>query len=149
MGDRYVLAALDADGLRPRAASSRATSSSGGWPPPATACSPGWSWPTWSRRAGPLAELLDGLVHRVPQVLVNVPVPDTGLLDGADGGLAAVAEVEAELGDRGRVLLRPSGTEPLVRVMVEAADEAVAEAVAERLARAGRCELQAAVATRG
>ena len=46
VGDRYVLAALDKDGLA-LGGSSRATSSSGGWPPPATGCSPVWSWPTW------------------------------------------------------------------------------------------------------
>ena len=47
---------------------------------------------------------------------------------------AAVHAAEVELGDTGRVLLRPSGTEPLVRVMVEARDSVVAHAIAERLA---------------
>ena len=54
---------------------------------------------------------------------------------------AAVAVAEAELGDTGRVLLRPSGTEPVVRVMVEAGDEATAQAIAERLAQVVRTEL--------
>ena len=52
--------------------------------------------------------------------------------------LSAVADAEAELGDSGRVLLRPSGTEQLVRVMVEAASEADAQRVAERLAEVVR-----------
>jgi phosphoglucosamine mutase len=54
---------------------------------------------------------------------------------------AAVAAAEAELGATGRVLLRPSGTEPLVRVMVEAAEVAQAQSVAERLAEAVRTHL--------
>jgi phosphoglucosamine mutase len=71
-----------------------------------------------------------------PQVLRNVPVA-TGLKNEAARHpevLAAVADVEADLGDEGRVNLRPSGTEPLVRVMVEGADEARVDAVARRLA---------------
>ena len=54
---------------------------------------------------------------------------------------AAVAEEEAALGDNGRVLLRPSGTEPIVRVMVEAATEELAQDVAERLAAVVRAQL--------
>jgi phosphoglucosamine mutase len=92
----------------------------------------------------PLTELLEGLVVRVPQVLVNVVVPDSELLEGADAVWSAVAEEEARLGDRGRVLLRPSGTEPMVRVMVEAPGEGVAEEIAERLARLVGFELRAA-----
>jgi len=85
-------------------------------------------------RAGrPLAALADGLVERVPQVLLNVEVPDPGRLAAADGVWKAVAEVEAELGASGRVLLRASGTEPLVRVMVEARTQEAAAGAAGRL----------------
>jgi phosphoglucosamine mutase len=102
-----------------------------------------------ARNRKPLAELLDGLVAHVPQVLVNVPVPNTELLDGAEAVWSAVAEEEARLGDAGRVLLRPSGTEPLVRVMVEASGDGVAEEIAQRLGSLVGFELRAAAATHG
>jgi phosphoglucosamine mutase len=66
-------------------------------------------------------------------VLVNVPDVDRTRTDD-EALAAAVAQAEAELGDTGRVLLRPSGTEPLVRVMVEAATAERALEVADRLA---------------
>ena len=71
---------------------------------------------------------------RLPQVLVNVPNVDKGRADEDFVLAAAVAEAEAELGDTGRVLLRPSGTEPLVRVMVEAGTPEQAQEIADRLA---------------
>lgn len=77
---------------------------------------------------------LASVMTRLPQVLVNVPDVDKGRADDDPIVAAAVAEEEAALGDDGRVLLRPSGTEALVRVMVEAATEDEARAVAERLA---------------
>jgi phosphoglucosamine mutase len=80
-----------------------------------------------------LAELA-GVVTRLPQVLVNVPNVDKSRADEDFVLAAAVAEAEAELGDSGRVLLRPSGTEPLVRVMVEAATADQARQIADRLA---------------
>ncbi|MCX4096225.1 phosphoglucosamine mutase [Nocardia sp. alder85J] len=80
-----------------------------------------------------LAELA-GVVQTVPQVLVNVPVTDKTVA-GAPDLLEAVAEAERTLGDTGRVLLRPSGTEELIRVMVEATDHDRARALADDLAK--------------
>jgi len=85
-----------------------------------------------ARARQPLSALAAAAMTRLPQVLINVPVAarSARLLDDLAPEIAAV---EAELGDQGRVLVRPSGTEPLVRVMVEAADEGRARAAAERL----------------
>ena len=87
-----------------------------------------------------LAELAS-VVRRLPQTLINVPVTDRLTVAENDEVAEAVNAVEAELGDTGRVLLRPSGTEQLVRVMVEAPTQEQADEVAERLA-----EVVAAVA---
>jgi phosphoglucosamine mutase len=76
---------------------------------------------------------LASVVTRFPQVLVNVPDVDKSRTDDAEV-LAAVATEESKLGETGRILLRSSGTEPLVRVMVEAPTVEEAAAVAERLA---------------
>jgi phosphoglucosamine mutase len=80
-----------------------------------------------------LAELAS-VVRRLPQTLVNVPVTDRLAVVESDEVARAVNEVEAELGDSGRVLLRPSGTEQLVRVMVEAPTQEQADKAAARLA---------------
>ncbi|MBB2945432.1 phosphoglucosamine mutase [Actinoplanes lutulentus] len=77
---------------------------------------------------------LASVVHTLPQVLINVKVGDREAGAAAPTVQAAVALAENELGETGRVLLRPSGTEPLVRVMVEAATEEKARTVAERIA---------------
>ncbi|WP_134764766.1 phosphoglucosamine mutase [Nocardioides sp. 1609] len=77
---------------------------------------------------------LAAVVTRFPQVLVNVPGVDKARCSTDEVLAAAVAAEEAALGDEGRVLLRPSGTEPLVRVMVEAATQERADGVAHRLA---------------
>ena len=69
---------------------------------------------------GQSLQKLASVMTRLPQVLVNVPDVDKERTDEDGIIAAAVAEEEALLGDTGRVLLRPSGTEPLVRVMVEA-----------------------------
>jgi phosphoglucosamine mutase len=86
-----------------------------------------------ARTGKTLAELAS-VMTVYPQILVNVRgVNHTGL--GADDVIAeAVLAAEAELGDTGRVLLRPSGTEPMVRVMVEAADQPTADRLAHSLA---------------
>ncbi len=81
----------------------------------------------------PLAGLA-GVVRRLPQVLVNVAGVDRSAAGTDPGVRDAVAAAEAELGETGRVLLRPSGTEPLVRVMVEAPTAEQAHDVADRLA---------------
>jgi phosphoglucosamine mutase len=77
---------------------------------------------------------LASVVRRLPQVLVNVQVADRDAIACSASVKAAVAEAEAELGDDGRVLLRPSGTEQLVRVMVEAPTQQQADTIAGRLA---------------
>ena len=77
---------------------------------------------------------LAAVVQKLPQVLLNVRDVDRSRVDSEPALLAAVADAEAELGRTGRVLLRPSGTEPVVRVMVEAATAEQARDVAERLA---------------
>jgi phosphoglucosamine mutase len=133
VGDRHVLAALDAEGLALGGEQSghivfrpRATTGDG--------ILTGLVLADLVVRAGrPLADLSAGLVVRVPQVLANVAVADPGRLAEAKGVWDVVAAVEAELGGTGRVLLRPSGTEPLVRVMVEAVSEDQAAEAARRL----------------
>ena len=77
---------------------------------------------------------LASVMERLPQVLVNVPDVDRTRVGSSAELASAVADAERELGATGRVLLRPSGTEPLVRVMVEAADIDQARSVAGRLA---------------
>ncbi|MGH9121708.1 MAG: phosphoglucosamine mutase [Acidimicrobiales bacterium] len=91
------------------------------------------------RSGSPLSELAGGVMQRFPQVLRNVAVQAGRPLDDATLEVlvgATLDEVRGELGDGGRVLLRPSGTEPVVRVMVEAPTEDEAAAAAERLAGA-------------
>lgn len=80
-----------------------------------------------------LAELRAGL-RKCPQTMINVPVNGRFVLSELPAVAAAVESVEQVLGTRGRVLLRPSGTEPLVRVMVEGEDAAEVEALCQALA---------------
>jgi phosphoglucosamine mutase len=93
-----------------------------------------------ARTGRPLSELAT-VMRRLPQVLVNVRVVNRHALDTASAVWRAVSDEEARLGERGRVLVRPSGTEALVRVMVEAETEHEAKAVADRLAAVVATEL--------
>jgi phosphoglucosamine mutase len=85
-----------------------------------------------ARSARPLSALAAQMA-RVPQVLVNVRVARTADIATSIALSEAIRDVEAELGDTGRVLVRASGTEPLVRVMIEADVQSVADAAATRL----------------
>jgi phosphoglucosamine mutase len=82
-----------------------------------------------------LADLASAM-RALPQVLINVKVADKATAAAAPSVQTAVEKAEAELGDTGRILLRPSGTEPMIRVMVEAPEEGVAQRVAARVAEA-------------
>ena len=96
------------------------------------------------RRTGrSLAELCEGF-EKFPQTMINVPVAAGAgkRLDASDRIRLAVRDVEASLNGRGRVILRPSGTEPLVRVTLEGSDAALVEALARQLADTVREELQ-------
>ncbi|MGH9209198.1 MAG: phosphoglucosamine mutase [Acidimicrobiales bacterium] len=135
VGDRYVLEALDADGLTLGGEQSghvifrdHATTGDG----LLTALQ---VLDVMLRTGRELAELADAAMTRLPQVLRNVRVAerDPELLERLAPDIVAT---EAELGGRGRVLVRPSGTEPLVRVMVEAPSEAQANAAVDRLVAA-------------
>ncbi len=94
-----------------------------------------------ARTGKPLAELTK-VMKVYPQVLINVPGVDKSKVDQNAAVQAAVREAEAELHGSGRILLRASGTEPLVRVMVEAADEGTAQSWADRIARVVETELK-------
>jgi phosphoglucosamine mutase len=85
------------------------------------------------RRDRPLADLAR-VMTRYPQVLISVPGVDKARVAGSAAVTDAVTATAAELGDTGRVIVRPSGTEPAVRVMVEAADSGQAERLAGELA---------------
>lgn len=86
------------------------------------------------KRTGKSLNELTKVMQIFPQLLINVPNVDKTRVDSDEAIQALVAEAEAELAGTGRVLLRASGTEPLVRVMVEAADEGTAQSWASRIA---------------
>lgn len=135
VGDRFVLEAIDAGGFSLGGEQSghvifadRATTGDG----LLTAVQ---LLDVLARSGRSLAELADDAMTRLPQVLHNVRV--SGVAAEVAARVAGeVSEVEAELGDHGRVLIRASGTEPLVRVMVEAPTHDQAEAAASRLVAA-------------
>lgn len=142
VGDRYVLEAMAAGGYSLGGEQSghviladRATTGDGIM----TALSVMERMVTTGR---PLAELA-GVMQVLPQVLVNVSGVDRSGLAGCEPVQSALREAEARLGESGRVLLRSSGTEPLIRVMVEAPTRSEAEAVAGRIADAVRTHLSA------
>lgn len=87
----------------------------------------------------PLAELAAPM-RTMPQVLINVEVADKATVAQAPAVRSAVRQAEAQLGETGRILLRPSGTEQIVRVMVEASDEDTARQVAHRVAKSVSAE---------
>jgi phosphoglucosamine mutase len=86
-----------------------------------------------AQTCSPLATLAAPM-QSLPQVLINVEVADKTTVAEAPSVRSAIREAEEELGDTGRILLRPSGTEQMVRVMVEAADEDTARQLAIRVA---------------
>jgi len=87
------------------------------------------------KRTGKSLQELAAQMTTYPQVLINIKGVDKSRVDSDQGLQEIVKEAEAELGDTGRVLLRASGTENLVRVMVEAADEGTAHSWADRISR--------------
>lgn len=84
--------------------------------------------------SGKTATELMSVMEKFPQALVNVRVTDRTLYDGNEAIAAVEAAAEAELGDEGRLLVRPSGTEPLIRVMIEAHTQQQADEIANRVA---------------
>jgi phosphoglucosamine mutase len=93
------------------------------------------------RATGKPASELRAIMRRFPQVLVNVRVADKARLATSAVLTDAIKQIEAELGDSGRVLVRASGTEPLVRVMAEASEQEVAAEAVDRLVEIVKAEL--------
>ena len=145
VGDRHVLHALDAEGLSLGGEQSghvifrdRATTGDG--------LLTGILLAELVTRSGrSLAELAAGVLTLVPQLLVAVEVEDLGGYAESAGISAAVAAAEASLAGRGRILVRPSGTEPVVRVMVEADEEHEAQRITDELVAVVIAELGGSV----
>lgn len=133
VGDRYVLEELRAGGF------SLGGEQSGHIVMPAFGTT-GDGILTGLRLMSRMAQMRTGLaelaapMETLPQVLINVAVADKATVAEAPSVRTAVAQAEAVLGDTGRILLRPSGTEQVVRVMVEAADEDTARQLAVQVA---------------
>jgi phosphoglucosamine mutase len=134
IGDRNVVAALDADGLSFGGEQSghlifRNFASTG------DGLLTGMLLADLVKRSGQsLSKLATKAMVRFPQVLVNVSVTKAAEIAVAEAVVQAVARAEEELGGEGRIMVRPSGTEPVVRVMVEAGDTARATAIAQGIA---------------
>jgi phosphoglucosamine mutase len=140
VGDRYVLEALDEHGLSLGGEQSGhvimtdfATTGDG--------ILTGLHLVAEVARTGKTLAELASVMTVYPQILVNVREVDHHGLAASAAIAAAVAAAEATLGDSGRVLLRPSGTEPMVRVMVEAQNQATADRVAHELASTVKADL--------
>lgn len=132
VGDRYVLEALEAGGY------SLGGEQSGHVIIPAHATTgdgllTGLQIATLVKKSGLTLNELASVVTKLPQVLRNVRVRNRDALSGATAVWEAVDKEQAELGGEGRVLLRPSGTEPVVRVMVEAMTQRLADEICDRL----------------
>ncbi len=93
------------------------------------------------KRSGKSVNELASAMTKFPQVLINVPGVAKEKLSASSVVHEAVRTAQAELGDSGRILLRPSGTEPLIRVMVEASSDSVASEIAVKLAEIVQQEL--------
>jgi phosphoglucosamine mutase len=140
VGDRYVLEALEEHGLNLGGEQSghvimsdHATTGDG--------ILTGLQLAAEMARTGKSLAELAAVMTVYPQVMINVRGVDRTKLAGNAGVAEAVSAWEERLGSTGRVLLRPSGTEPMVRVMVEAADQETAQRAAEELAETVRREL--------
>ena len=140
VGDRYVLEALGEHGLALGGEqsghvimSAHATTGDG--------ILTGLSIMGEMARTGKTLAQLASVMTVYPQIMINVTDVDHHALGSNAVIAAAVADAEKRLGDSGRVLLRPSGTEPLVRVMVEAVDQPTADAIAHDLADVVRAQL--------
>jgi len=133
VGDRYVLEAMERDGLSLGGEQSghivfadHATTGDG-------LLSAALLLELLGRKGAPLSELLKGSFQRYPQVLINVAVRDGKELLETKVVKDVVSSLSDYLGERGRILVRASGTEPLVRVMVEALTDELAREVAFRI----------------
>ena len=140
VGDRYVLEALGEHGLALGGEQSGHVIMSA-WATTGDGILTGLSVMGEMARTGKTLAELASVMTVYPQIMINVKGVDHHALGANEAVAAAVADAEARLGDSGRVLLRPSGTEPLVRVMVEATDQPTADAIAHELADVVRAQL--------
>ena len=140
VGDRYVLEALGEHGLALGGEQSGHVIMTD-WATTGDGILTGLSLMGEMARTGQTLAALASVMTVYPQVMINVTGVDHHALGANEAVAAAVAVAEARLGDSGRVLLRPSGTEPLVRVMVEATDQPTADAIAHELASVVRAQL--------
>ena len=86
------------------------------------------------QRTGHTLSELKGELHLMPQKMINVRVKKGFDWEGHEGLQASIAEAKARLGNEGRVLIRPSGTEPVLRVMVESSSASLAAELAQMMA---------------